>query len=169
MGRWCPQCRAEYVEGLHTCPTCDVRLVDERDLPAERSDEPAGFDPDDAIFTEPRAAREHSDPFVPIWEGPTPEAEALRRQLERSAIPVDLGEALEPGRARIQVPSSYSDEARGILDDRGFEAILAPPEPLGPDELSLEDPGSWPTWLRVGLWAIALILILGLIFTSRGF
>ena len=34
---YCPDCRAEYREGVETCPDCEVRLVAE--LPPERSDE----------------------------------------------------------------------------------------------------------------------------------
>jgi hypothetical protein len=30
---WCPQCKAEYVQGITRCPECDVDLVDK--LPEE--------------------------------------------------------------------------------------------------------------------------------------
>lgn len=166
MGMWCPRCRSEYVEGVRTCSACGVDLVDARDLPPEPDE--VGIDPEDAIFVEPKAARDHEDPFVPIWEGPTTEADALLRLLEAAAIPVDLGEAAQPGRARIEVPDSYTEEAYGLLDDRGFEALLAPPEVPTAQELSgLE--GGWPAWARIALWAVVILVILGMLFTSRGF
>ncbi len=35
----CPECRAEYRKGFDHCPTCDVDLVDEADLPEMMTDE----------------------------------------------------------------------------------------------------------------------------------
>jgi hypothetical protein len=55
------------------------------------------------------------DPWVKIWEGPTFEAEHLRMRLEQSHIPVEFGDALLVGEARVQVPRSYLGEARDVL------------------------------------------------------
>lgn len=55
------------------------------------------------------------DPFVPIWEGPTFEAEHLRLLLEAEHIPVDFGDALLAGQARVQVPRSYLEEANDVI------------------------------------------------------
>lgn len=117
---------------------------------------------------DPGAEPGPDDPFVAIWEGPTPEAEALLRAVEASSIPVDLGEAPGAGWSRLEVPESYVEEARGILDARGFEAILAPPPEPASDDLSLEDPRGWPIWIRVGIGVIAALIIIGLLASSRG-
>lgn len=55
------------------------------------------------------------DPFVPIWEGQTFEAEHLRLLLETAHIPVEFGDALLPGHARVQVPRSYLEEANDVI------------------------------------------------------
>lgn len=117
---------------------------------------------------EPGAEREFDDPFVSIWEGPTTEAQALLQAVEASSIPVDLDEAADLGRSRLQVPRSYVEEARGILDAQGFEALLAPPPAPTEEDLSLEDPGSWPMWIRVAIGVVAALIIIGLLASSRG-
>ncbi len=33
MSLFCPNCFSEYVEGYDTCPTCELKLVDFKDLP----------------------------------------------------------------------------------------------------------------------------------------
>ncbi len=58
---------------------------------------------------------DESDPFIPIWEGPTFEAQHLALLLESEHIPVDLGDALLPGQARVEVPRSYLDEANDVI------------------------------------------------------
>ncbi len=55
------------------------------------------------------------DPFVPVWEGPTTEAIPLASAIERSHIPVDLGEATFVGHSRIEVPRSYEEDARRVI------------------------------------------------------
>jgi hypothetical protein len=56
-----------------------------------------------------------ADPFVPVWEGPYIEAEHLRLLIEAEHIPVDFGDALLPGHARVQVPRSYLEEATNVM------------------------------------------------------
>lgn len=55
------------------------------------------------------------DPFVRVWEGPFVEADRVRRRIEAAHIPVDLGDTLEVGRAAVEVPASYVQEARDVL------------------------------------------------------
>ena len=55
------------------------------------------------------------DPWVKIWEGPTFEAEHLRLRLEQAHIPVEFGDALLVGHARVQVPRSYLGEASDVI------------------------------------------------------
>ena len=55
--------------------------------------------------------------FVPVWEGPYAEASERLGWLERSHIPVDLGDATLPGNARVEVARGYEDEARQIMQD----------------------------------------------------
>src|SRR5688572_29611236 len=56
-----------------------------------------------------------ADPFVPVWEGPYLEAEHLRLRIEAEHIPVEFGDALLPGQARVQVPQSYLEEANSVI------------------------------------------------------
>ena len=55
------------------------------------------------------------DPFIPVWEGPTTDAEMLRLQLEESHVPVEFGDALNPGEARVMVPRSYLGEVKDVI------------------------------------------------------
>jgi hypothetical protein len=61
------------------------------------------YDPDDP------------DPFIPVWEGPTPDAQLLRMQLEEGHVPVELGDAPSPGEARVMVPRSYLEEVKDVI------------------------------------------------------
>lgn len=111
MGKWCPRCGAEYIEGWGTCSTCHVELVDS---PLAGEGRPVHVD--DPGFTDPERSRDE-DPFVPIWEGPTVEASRMLQAIERNHIPVDLGEATLSGHSRIEVPRSYVEEARDALEN----------------------------------------------------
>ena len=55
------------------------------------------------------------DPFIPVWEGATTDAHALRIQLEEAHVPVELGDALNPGEARVMVPRSYLAEVKDVI------------------------------------------------------
>src|ERR687896_2463588 len=58
---------------------------------------------------------DEGDTFVPLWEGPYTEGEHVRLLLEEAHIPVDFGDALLPGHARVQVPRSYLAEAKDVM------------------------------------------------------
>ncbi len=94
--------------------------------------------------------------FVPVWEGPFVEAENLMRRLENVHIPVDLGEALEPGRARVEVPPGYVEEALEVLDS--------------PNRLDLSMPmidsvsQSWTIARIVLVVLVVLLIVLALVF-----
>jgi hypothetical protein len=90
--------------------------------------------------------------FVPVWEGPYAEAQERLRWLERAHIPVDLGDATLPGRARVEVARGYEDEAQQIMRD-GPKA--------GGWDMPLLDPSD-PVFLR-WRYLIALLILVGLV------
>jgi hypothetical protein len=154
------------VEGWGACSNCGVELVDTPPPPAPL--EPKRTRPA-ASFLEPARAKQ-GDPFTPIWEGPTPEGASLARRLEAALIPVDLGEAAEPGRLRIEVPRSYVPEALGVLDaaDADPDATFAPPEPDEDDtDGGYADQEPFWTWGRIAIAAVVVALVVLLIITSR--
>ncbi len=55
------------------------------------------------------------DPFIPVWEGATTDAHLLRLQLEEAHVPVEFGDALNPGEARVMVPRSYLAEVKDVI------------------------------------------------------
>ena len=84
--------------------------------------------------------------FVSVWEGPYVEAQERLRWLEEAHIPVDLGDALLPGRARVEVAAGYAEEARLIMGSGPLES--SPPYPaLTPSSGS-------------NVWKVALAVIL---------
>ncbi len=58
---------------------------------------------------------DEEDPFVPVWEGPFIDAELVKMRIEEAHIPVDFGDALLPGHARVEVPRSYLAEVRDVI------------------------------------------------------
>jgi hypothetical protein len=58
---------------------------------------------------------DEEDPFIPVWEGPYLDAELVKLRLEEAHIPVDFGDALLPGHARVEVPRSYLGEVRDVI------------------------------------------------------
>lgn len=148
MRKWCPSCRAEYVEGWETCTNCGVALVD---TPPSESAQTTDW--------EPKPLPDHDDPFVPIWEGTTLEAEHMRLRIEAEHIPVEFGEALEAGHARVQVPRSYLEEARDVL---AGQRASWPPEITE----ATSDGFDWKPAARLALVVVAIALILLLLFFS---
>jgi hypothetical protein len=160
MSIWCPRCGAEYIEGWGTCSECGVELVD---TPPKRE---RGFQEEDAIFIEPRRARSYDDPFIAIWEGPTPEGTILARQLQAVHIPVELGEAAEPGRLRLEVPQSYIDEAYEALD-AADPYVLPAGEPDDNGESPWDEPIGWSPATRVVFFIVAITLVVALVLAYR--
>ncbi|MGH2760570.1 MAG: hypothetical protein ACRDKJ_13560 [Actinomycetota bacterium] len=146
MAQWCPRCGSEFVEGWGTCSNCGIELVDE---PPSRTIDPT---PEALI-----SARPDPEEFVPIWEGPTPEASRLADLIQRAHIPVDLGEALQSGHARIEVPRAYVEDARDAL----ALSTGADLSPIGP-----RADFDW-TWVaRIALIIVALLLVVLLVLPS---
>lgn len=146
MARWCPNCRAEYIEGWDTCSNCGVELV--ATPPAE---------PKPTTDLQPRPQRDHDDPFVPVWEGPTIEADHMRLRIEAQHIPVDLDEALQSGHSRVVVPRSYLEEVRDVLAGR---VASWPPEVTA----QTSDGFDWSPGIRLALVVVAIVLVLVLLF-----
>lgn len=157
MAKWCPRCRSEYVEGWRTCSTCGTTLVAEppRETPAETGpdERPAGRE---VSFSQPNP--DHTDPWVPIWEGRTIDAEGLVLRIESAHIPVDLGEALEVGHARVQVPSSYVAEATDVIEGRAADWPSGVVEDVDGDL-------DWKPNVRIALVVVAIGLLILLIAT----
>jgi hypothetical protein len=88
------------------------------------------------------------DVFVPVWEGPYAEASERLSWLQDAHIPVDLGEALLAGQARVEVQRGYEDEAREIMRDGPRPGLAIP----------LLDPSD-PVFLRWRYFIAVLVLL----------
>ncbi|MEX2539966.1 MAG: hypothetical protein WD646_15065 [Actinomycetota bacterium] len=92
--------------------------------------------------------------WVPVWEGPFVEAQNPLQILERAHIPVDLGDAAEPGRARVEVPPGYAEEAREVLSSGGRPDVAMPM--IGPQTRS------WPI-VQIVVVVILIMFVLALV------
>jgi hypothetical protein len=101
---------------------------------------------------------DEEDPFVPVWEGPLFDAELIRLRLEEAHIPVDFGEALLPGEARVEVPRSYLEEVRDVVN--GVAARWPDLSERGPGGIRVK-----PS-VDLGTRAIAAILAVSLVIGS---
>lgn len=142
MGRWCPNCHAEYVEGWETCSTCGVALV---------SGKPAEARPREIPL--PRSETDEEDPFVAIWAGPFIDGEGLRVLLEESHIPVDRGDAPSPGETVVMVPRSYLSEASAVMEGRSVQWPSAV-------EISEDGGFDWKRGVKLALVVVAVGLII---------
>ncbi|MGH7857520.1 MAG: hypothetical protein ACREQY_09330 [Candidatus Binatia bacterium] len=95
------------------------------------------------------------DPFVPVWEGPTPQGELVLRKIEAAHIPVDFGEPPAVGHARVEVPRSYREEARAAIDGPGPSVSFDIGEEI--------DGFDWAPVLRIALVVVAVILVIALV------
>ena len=143
---WCPHCGAEYVEGWGTCSTCGVVLVEDPPAPNPMDDEAWGL----------RRVRDVEDPFITIWEGPTPEANDLLRKIQSRHIPVELDDALEVGHARVLVPRSYLVDVRDVV----LGIVPELPEVSVETALGLD----WKPAIKIAIAATAIVLLLLLVF-----
>lgn len=148
MGKWCPRCGAEYIEGWGKCSNCGVELVD---APPATAGRPVHHEA--MTVPDPEAPRD-DDPFVPIWEGPTPEATRLAGWIERAHIPVDLGDATLTGQARVEVPRSYAEEARDVL-------AAGPGGTVQDEDVGFD----WNPLVRLALVVVVAGLVLLIVFT----
>lgn len=99
---------------------------------------------------------EHDDdPFVPVWEGPTPEGELVLRKIEAAHIPVDFGEPPAVGHARVEVPRSYLEEARAVVDGPAPPGSFETGEPI--------DRVDWAPVVRIALVVVAVLLVIALV------
>lgn len=134
------------MEGWGTCSTCGVVLVDSPPDGTAVDDEAWGI----------RRTREYEDPFISIWEGPTPQANDLVRKIQSRHIPVELDDAFEVGHARVQVPRSYLADVRDVV------LGIVPELP----EISIETPHGldWKPALKVAIALTAIVLLVLLVF-----
>ena len=95
------------------------------------------------------------DMFVPVWEGPFVEAERLMRRLESAHIPVDLGEALEAGRARVEVPPGYVEEAIEVMNSEDRVELSMP-------MIGSPTPG-WTVFRIAVVIVVVVVLVLALV------
>jgi hypothetical protein len=102
---YCPECKAEYLEGIHGCPDCRVPLV--RELP-------------------PQPRTEYME-YVTILETGNPVVLAMVKSILSSAGIRHFvkGEVLQDlfrvGTAEIQVGKDDEPEARNLLRERTIE------------------------------------------------
>lgn len=99
------------------------------------------------------------DPFIPVFEGPTTEAQLLRLRLEEAHLPVELGDALNPGEARVMVPRSYLAEVKDVLE--GVQARWPEVTVRTADGGFDLDPR-----LRLAFVAMAAVVLVILVFTA---
>jgi hypothetical protein len=86
-----------------------------------------------------------------VWEGLYAEASERLAWLEEAHIPVDLGDALLPGQARVEVPPEYAAEAREIMQ-RG---------PGSTSSIPLLDPSApWFTGWKI---AVAVLIVVAIV------
>jgi hypothetical protein len=97
---------------------------------------------------------DEDDPFVPIWEGPYLDAELIKMRIEEAHIPVEYGDALLPGEARVQVPRSYLAEVKDVIS--GSAAMWPEISEHGPSGVQVK-----PT-VQLGTRAVALYLAIAL-------
>lgn len=121
---FCPECEAEYVEGIAECVDCQTALVDE--LSADEPKPPADANPEGE--------------FVTIFEGGNPfDMRMAKGLLESSGFHVEVlggNDPFNPTPTGLQVRSDEAEEARELLANPGD------PDD-DPDDKFEKDFGSW--------------------------
>jgi hypothetical protein len=131
----CPECRAEYRKGFDHCPTCDVDLVDEYELP-------------DLMTDEEVIASMAEEDLMPIIRGSVEGCRETQRTLLEQRIPAVIHEAkdivAEAGHFRIlQVVVRKEDAERAQMvlnqewvDNAQHEGLLRDVALVVPDDQS---------------------------------
>lgn len=118
----CPDCKGEFVDGVGTCPDCEVPLVVPMAEPVPDFREPARFEPDDRLvelfqtgrFTEADlAAAVLEDAGIPHH----------REEVSSAGLGFGLPESALEGAGIwwvIQVPEAVAEDARAVLEREGL-------------------------------------------------
>ena len=107
---FCPECEAEYVEGIAECADCQTMLVDQLTVDDDASPDASG-------------AASGDNMFVTVFEGGSPfDMRMAKGLLESSGFHVEIlggNDPMNPTPTGIQVRKDELEEAKELLENPG--------------------------------------------------